>query len=351
MHAGQTLIRVARGTSRSVVANAKVSTRSVVALGRAATWSAVVTASVAIRASVAFAQPTTARVGVSAQDVVGNGRIHASASGPADLNGEAGFAQRRVGDENRGRAFGVPRLLPRSGLFGRDSAWWVPLSSAIIPGTGQARLGQDRFVGYLTVETYAIVGWAAGEAEVSREQQRYRALAHDIARAFVPGNDAVGDWDYYEAMEKHIESGVFDRNPGTGSLGPETDTATFNGSIWLKARQLSDWPSVNVEPSHSSSAYQSAITYYVAHAVGPEFRWSWRNAQLEWDVYRQSIRRKNDASHDASNYLAVIAFNHLLSAVDAFVTLRLRGGLGAGRKGYRLTATWPLAWRGARRRQ
>lgn len=234
------------------------------------------------------------------------------------------------------------RPITRRALMGRDSSWWVPLTSAIIPGFGQARLGQSRVVAYLAVEAYGIIGYASGESAVRRERHRYLGLARDVARAFVPGNTAVGNWDYYEAMEKHIESGVFDRAPGSPAIQPEVDLETFNGALWLKARQLSDWPDLDVAPPASSAAYQAAISYYVARAVRPEFRWSWRNAQLEWDVYRQSIRKKNQASRDAANHLAVIALNHLLSTVDAFITLRLRGGVGAGGAGYHVSASLPF---------
>ena len=230
----------------------------------------------------------------------------------------------------------------RPSLLARDSSWWVPLSSTLLPGLGQIRLGQSRFVAYLAVEAYGLVGWANGEATVRRERARYLALARDVARAFFDGKEAIGNWDYYEAMEKHLESGVFDRTPGTGSFSPETDTATFNGSIWLRARRLSNWADPDLEPPHSSAEYVAAVSYYATRAVRPEFRWSWRNAQLEWDDYRQSIRRKNDASRAAREHLAVVAINHLLSTVDAFITLRLRGGLGAPRTPYRIEARVPF---------
>jgi hypothetical protein len=234
-----------------------------------------------------------------------------------------------------------PAEPPKLNLFARDSAWWVPLSSTLLPGLGQIRLGQNRFVAYMAVEAYALMGWASGEREARREGNRYRALARDVSRAFFESPGGDGDWDYYEAMMKYVESGVFNRSGGT-DVSPESDLNTYNGIVWLKARELSHWPDPSVEPPHSSNEYQAAIRYYRDHAVGPEFRWSWRNAQLEWDDYRQSIRRKNDASRDASHYLAVVAVNHLLSTVDAFVTLRLRGGLGAPQGSYRLTASIPI---------
>lgn len=242
-------------------------------------------------------------------------------------------------------ASGKPGLAPSvgRGLTGRDSSWWVPLSSALIPGWGQLRLGQDRFIAYLGVEAYAIVGYLNDQVALRREHDRFVRLAHDVARAFVPGNGAVGNWDYYEAMEKHIESGVFDRTPGSGTLSPEGDTTTYNGSIWLRARRLSGWADPGVEPPHGSPLYQAAVSYYVEHAVRSEYRWSWRNAQLEWDLYRESIRRKNTVGREVERYLAMIAVNHVLSMVDAFITLRLRGGVGAPRR-FQASVSVPVPW-------
>ena len=71
-----------------------------------------------------------------------------------------------------------------------------------------------RFVAYLAVEAYGLMSWYGEAQVVRRETLRYRDLARNIARAFVPGNATIGTWDYYEAMEKHLESGVFDRSPG-----------------------------------------------------------------------------------------------------------------------------------------
>jgi hypothetical protein len=233
----------------------------------------------------------------------------------------------------------VPRR--RLDIFARDSAWWVPLASTLLPGLGQIRLGQDRFVAYAAVEAYAVLGWISAERESNRERDRYRALARNISRAFFESPGGDGDWDYYEAMKNYIESGVFTSGGGSDVI-PETDLNTYNGIVWLKARELSHWDDPDIEPPRTSEEYQAAIRYYSEHAVRPEFRWSWRNAQLEWDDYRQSIRRTNDASRDAGHYLALVAVNHLLSTVDAFITLRLRGGLGAPKGTYRLTATIPL---------
>ena len=258
------------------------------------------------------------------------------------LLASSAFAQPSAHPAGIGTPAPAPRTRSVVGLPMRDSAWWVPLASAVVPGYGQKLLAQDRFVAYMAVEAYALASHFNSKAGADREVRRYRALARDVARAFVPGNAAIGSWDYYELLEKHLESGVYDRTPGTGVLSPETNQNTYNGEVWLRARQLSSWPDVTVEPDHGSQAYRAAVAYYATRAVLPEFRWSWHNAQLEKDLYRQSIIRANDYSRDALQFLALVALNHALSMVDAFVALRLRGGVGAARGTYEFFTSVPI---------
>lgn len=228
-----------------------------------------------------------------------------------------------------------PVSIPR-----RDSSWRVPLASLVLPGAGQLLLGQDRFVAYLAVEGFALLGFIDQSREARRERDRYRGLARDIARSSFPGSRPVGPWAYYETMEHYIESGVFDRFPG-GEFSPETDQSTTNGALWLLARQTY-WRSPSVEPDHASAEYRRAIAMYIDRAVRPEFRYSWRNAQLEQDLYRRSIAHANQAYRDATTQVAMLIANHLLSGIDAFVTLRLRGGLGASGPPASLSAS--LRW-------
>jgi hypothetical protein len=229
-----------------------------------------------------------------------------------------------------------PIAIPR-----RDSSWWVPLASAAVPGTGQALLGQHRFIAYLAVEGFAFLGYLDQHAEQLRERDRFQSLASDVARSLFPGDRPVGQWAYYELMEHYIESGVFNLVPG-GTFTPEVDITSYNGAAWLLARQTY-WSNPNVQPDPASSEYRKALAFYVARAVQPQFRWSWRNAQLEQDVYVQTIERANQASRDARLQLGLLIANHLLSMVDAYVTLRVHGGLGAGGSPTSLSATIPWA--------
>ncbi len=229
-----------------------------------------------------------------------------------------------------------PISIPR-----RDSSWWVPIASAVVPGTGQALLGQNRFIAYLAVEGFAFLGYLDQHREQLSERDRFESLASNVARASFPGSQPIGPWAYYELLEHWKSSGVFDLVPG-GTFTPEADITTYNGAAWLLARQTY-WNDPNVQPDPNSSEYRKALAFYIARAVQPQFRWSWQNAQLQQDVYIQSIEHANQAARDARVQLGILIANHMLSMVDAYVTLRVHGGLGAPGSPTSLTATIPWA--------
>ena len=138
-------------------------------------------------------------------------------------------------------------------------------------------------------------------------------------------------WDYYERLEQYLESGAYDRIPG-GPVDPETDPSTYNGARWRLARETY-WRDPNVAPATSSAEYQRALAFYQHSAVTDAFRWSWRDAQLQQDVYIQTIRSANRSYQRAVNVLGLVAVNHLASLVDAYVSVRIRryGGVRMGR--------------------
>lgn len=210
-------------------------------------------------------------------------------------------------------------------------ARWAPAASALLPGAGQAMLDQNRFLPYLALEAYAWVQYIADSREGARQRAGYRRLARTVARAQFSSTAPTGNWEYYERMEHYVESGVYDAVPG-GALQPEPDTTTFNGSVWLLARETY-WEDPSIAPDPTSEAYRKAIAFYAQRAVAPDYRWSWRDAQLEQDLFRRTIARSNDYYRRAAQDLAVVIANHVLSTVDSYVTVRLRNRRGAGRGG------------------
>ena len=221
----------------------------------------------------------------------------------------------------------------------RESPWYTPLASAALPGAGQAMLRQDRFVAYMAVEGYFWLRYFADLREARRERDAYRELANDVARAFFSEEKPVGDFEYYERMQQYIESGVYDITPG-GTLQPETDTTTFNGAVWLLARRTY-WTNPELPPDPDSDAYLRAEALYRDRAITPEFRWSWRDAQLEQDLYRRTISRSNEAFRHSVQDLGVVLANHVLSTVDAYVSVRLQRSV---REPERYGVTVSLPW-------
>jgi hypothetical protein len=227
----------------------------------------------------------------------------------------------------------------------RDSAKagstaWAVLASAVVPGSGQALLRQDRFVAYIAIEAYAWARYVADAREGRNARASYRTLASDVARRQFGDKRPVGDFDYYERMEKFAESGAYDAVPG-GDLDPETDTTTANGAIWLLARQTY-WTDPTTPPPKSSQEYSNAITSYRDRAVRPEYQWSWANARLEYAEYRRTIRRSNNAYRTSLQDLGIVIANHALSTVDAFVTVRLRRHVEGGAQRFELYGTVPF---------
>jgi hypothetical protein len=215
--------------------------------------------------------------------------------------------------------------------------WSAPIASLLIPGLGQARLHKDRFVGFMALETFLLLQYAKESREGAREEREYRSIARDVARRGFVTSPPDTAWQYYEKLEKYLESGAFTMVPN-GPTVPETDSSTYNGSIWVLARRQFGLALNDPNPS-GSARYQQALELYEGRAVRQPYRWSWRNAQLEQDLYRRTVSRTNDAYRRATIELSAIIANHLLSAVDAFVSVRLMQAEGGG---MRLSAAVPV---------
>ncbi len=214
----------------------------------------------------------------------------------------------------------VPRSVPVW-----KQAWVRPLASLLVPGTGQLLGGRDRGVMYLAAELWFAARALALGSQGRTLRAQFQTLAFDVARRQFTSARVEGPWDYYESMGEWVESGAYNTSTVPGTLQPETDTLTFNGAMWLLARRnyLENPDSL---PAPTDPRYQSALAFYRSRAFGDQYRWSWRDARLEMDVYREEIRASDDAYRTATNYLGALLANHLISAVDAFISVRLGAG-------------------------
>ena len=234
-----------------------------------------------------------------------------------------------------------PDSTAKSASRGRrvPSMFVATAASALVPGAGQALMGSRRAIVYALAEGIGWVAYTRQMRDGDRQRALYRDLSRSVARAqFVP-NGPTGDWDYYERMEKFIASGAYDAVAG-GAVDPEQDPGTYNGSIWLLARQTY-WRDPNSPPGILSPEYQSALEFYERRAVPPALQWSWAGAAAGLQRYRRSIAASNSAFRQAEQTAGLVIANHILSAVDAYVSLRLRASTDShGRT--TLTASIPV---------
>jgi len=216
--------------------------------------------------------------------------------------------------------------------------WSAPIASAIIPGLGQVRLGKDRFVGYMAAEAFLIFQYAKNNREGNDNTREYRAIARDIARRNFPGTHPDTSWQYYEKVATFLESGLFTESTSGGPTIPESHADTYNGKQWVAARETYGIPLDLVDASRHAN-YADALAFYESRAIPQAYGWSWRNAQLEKDVFTRTIARSNDAFRRANSDLVALIANHLLSAVDAFASVRLIQAAGGE---MRVSASIPI---------
>ena len=203
------------------------------------------------------------------------------------------------------------------------SAGSVFLASAVVPGAGQYRLGAGRWIAYVGVETWAWINWVDARNDAADLERAYRDLAWSVARRISTGERDDREFEYYEAMSHFPASGSYDADPATPGLQPEENAATFNGDLWKLAREIF-FPAGgdSIPPTEEERAL--ALAYYEQKAIGPQYAWSWGSNQLELQHFRSLIRRSDAAARTGTTLLGVILVNHVVSAVDALIAVRLR---------------------------
>jgi len=190
--------------------------------------------------------------------------------------------------------------------------------SLLVPGLGQRALGQWRGWVYLSVE---LVGWAL-YVDRRRAAADYRDGYRDFAWANArlqtdPRRDPA--FPYYETLSHWQRSGAFDTDLATEGIQPEGDATTYNGAIWARAVGLFLGGGVG-EPT--DPGYETALGYYRDRAWGPEYLWDWSGTGDAMGEFAGLIESSDDRARQATNVLGVVIANHLVAAVDAYLSAR-----------------------------
>lgn len=232
-------------------------------------------------------------------------------------------------EPSTGDAFGFPRRAATPArTLGEGEAF---LSSLIVPGLAQYRQGQRRWIAYAGVEALSAMLYVGARADALRLRDDYRDFAWSAARSGVgTGPRRDGDFEYYERLRHWMTSGRWDADPVLDGVQPEGDAATYNGSVWALAMQI-----FNLDPvdPRGSPGYVRALDYYLDNGYGPAFLWAWREGSDDQLRFADIISNSDNRFEDARLALGVLVANHILSAVDGFITARLGalpdvGGVG-----------------------
>jgi hypothetical protein len=201
------------------------------------------------------------------------------------------------------------------------------LASAILPGAGQYLLGAERWVPYLVLEAWAGISYLDRRADARALERTYRDLAWVVPRRLSESplrRDTT--FEYYELLAQYDASGLFDMDEQLSGVQPERDETTYNGAVWRLARSLY-LPGGVLFPVDSPE-YQRALAHYVQNAIPSSYYWAWGESDLEQQAYVELIQRSDDAYRAATQLLGLMVANHVVSAVDALVTARVRRARG-----------------------
>lgn len=194
------------------------------------------------------------------------------------------------------------------------------LASLIAPGSSQWMHGQRRTYLYLGLELAGWIGFFQGRYQGADYRSAYRDVALTHAALESDPDGFTGGFGFYETLGQWTTSGQWDAEPATEGLQPETDPETYNGNIWSLASDLY----LSGEGSGSDpDAMQMALLYYRERAYSPEQSWDWSGNSAQLDRYRDLIERSDDSFRRATVILGAVVANHLLSAVDAFLSTRI----------------------------
>ncbi len=194
------------------------------------------------------------------------------------------------------------------------------LYSLVVPGLSQYRLGTRRWIAYAGLEAVSALLYFRFRADARRSRAAYRDFAWERARlGMSPGPRRDGDFFYYEVLSKWDASGAWDSDSSLQGLQPETDPSTYNGSVWALAVEI-----FSLDPSvpERSPGYVRALDYYRTRGYGAPFLWAWMGKGAR-TRYGELISESDHRSRSIRRALWVLVANHMVSAIDGLIMVRL----------------------------
>lgn len=222
----------------------------------------------------------------------------------------------------------------------KEKAGWALLSSAVIPGSGQAANKKWIRAGlYFLAEAVMVGVYLKGSHDARVEEQRYKRFANDhwsvvnYARWLVEYHEQNNLSNrYVNDLEQQIEG-------KTAAYNPDSDWSKID--IELLRNVERNTPFVypehignnfsHVMPDYGSQQYYELISKYYQYGPGwndfrAQFQLSWDGSGMP-DNFILGARLANDFNDSyrlAGNMVSFLILNHIVSAFDAYLTVKTK---------------------------
>lgn len=222
----------------------------------------------------------------------------------------------------------------------KDNAGWALISSAIVPGSGQAANKKWVRAGLYFLAEAVITGiHIKSYHDAKAKQQQYQRFADNhwsvvtYAKWLVDyheQNDLSNR--YIDELRQHIDGASADYNPNSDweKVDIELLRNVEENTPFVYPEDVGNKFS-HVMPDYGSQQYYELISKY--YQYGPGWNDFERKYQLHWDgsgmpqnfVLGANLAEDfNDSYRLAGNMVSFLILNHIVSAFDAFLTVKMK---------------------------
>ncbi len=222
----------------------------------------------------------------------------------------------------------------------RKKAGWALLSSAIIPGSGQAANKKWVRAGlYFLAEAVMVGVYLKSSHDARVEERRYKRFANNnwsvvsYARWLVEYHEQNNlSNSHIDDLEQHIDGKTADYNPDSdwSKVDIELLRNVERNTPFVYPEHVDNNFS-HVMPDYGSQQYYELISKY--YQYGPGWNDFTAQYQLNWDgsgmpdnfiLGANMAADFNDSYRLAGNMVSFLILNHIVSAFDAYLTVKIK---------------------------
>ena len=222
----------------------------------------------------------------------------------------------------------------------REKAGWALLSSAVIPGSGQAANKKWARAGlYFLAEAVLVGVYLKGAHDARVEERRYKQFANNnwsvvnYARWLVEYHKQNNlSNSYIDELALHIEGKTADYHPDSdwSKVDIELLRNVERNTPFVYPEYIGNNFS-HVMPDYGSQQYYELISKYYQYGPGwndftTQYELNWNGSDMP-DNFIMGARLAddfNDSYRLAGNMVSFLILNHIVSAFDAYLTVKIK---------------------------